>query len=343
MEGLFKWNREDNDRKMPWKGEKDPYKIWLSEIILQQTRVEQGLKYYENFINSFPNVHALANAPQDRVFKHWEGLGYYSRCRNLMETAAFISKELKGVFPSSYDSILRLKGVGSYTAAAIASFAYNLPYAVLDGNVFRVLSRIFNIAIPIDSTGGKNTFSQIAQTMLPKAKAGAFNQAIMDFGAVICKPVPECRRCFFNAYCKAYGAGTQQLLPVKEKKVSIRHRWLNYIVMRHKQQVAIRQRTGKDIWQHLFEFILIETAKACPPERVAEQFERQYGITNYTITNRFEQTTQKLSHQSISFSFIMIELPEKEKIENFSWVPQPDLHQFAFPKTLKQFIDDNLC
>jgi A/G-specific adenine glycosylase len=342
VEGLLKWNRKSNTRQMPWKREKDPYKIWLSEIILQQTRVEQGLKYYENFIRTFPDVHALANAPQERVFKHWEGLGYYSRCRNLIETAQFISKELKGNFPSVYEAILQLKGVGSYTASAIASFAYNLPYAVLDGNVFRVLSRIFDIETPIDSTEGKKKFSQIAQTILPKSKAGEYNQAIMDFGAVICKPLPECNICFFNEYCKAYLQGKQQLLPIKGKKISIKHRWLNYIVIRYKDEVLIRQRTGKDIWQQLFEFVLIETSRSCSKKQILKQFEKQYFLTNYRLIAGFEQTTQKLSHQSICFSFILVEVLKKEEVEHFTWVTIPNLNQFAFPKTLKEFMQQHL-
>ncbi|MGN6164468.1 MAG: A/G-specific adenine glycosylase, partial [Flavisolibacter sp.] len=174
VEGLLKWNSKSNKRQMPWKGEKDPYKIWLSEIILQQTRVEQGLKYYENFIKTFPTIDALAKAPEEKVFKLWEGLGYYSRCRNLIATAEYIAEELKGVFPSNYEAILKLKGIGSYTAAAIASFAYNLPYAVLDGNVFRVLSRILDIERPIDTTEGKKKCSAVAQDILPTSKAGEY-------------------------------------------------------------------------------------------------------------------------------------------------------------------------
>ena len=343
VDGLLKWNRESNTRQMPWKGEKDPYKIWLSEIILQQTRVEQGLKYYENFIKAFPTIDALAKAPEEKVFKLWEGLGYYSRCRNLIATSNYISKELKGVFPSDYESILQLKGIGSYTAAAIASFAYNLPYAVLDGNVFRVLSRIFDIETPIDTTEGKKKFSAIAQNILPKSKAGEYNQAIMDFGATICKPVPDCDTCFFNKHCKAYLQGKQQMLPVKEKKISIKQRWLNYIVIKYKNEVAIHQRTGKDIWQQLFEFILIETAKPCLPKQILKSFEKQYGIADYQIEESFAETTQKLTHQSISFSFIVIELSKKEKLENFILTPLSRLNQFAFPKTLKQFIEKHLA
>jgi A/G-specific adenine glycosylase len=336
---LLEWNRIINTRQMPWKGEKDPYKIWLSEIILQQTRVGQGLKYYENFIKTFPNVHALANSPHEKVFKLWEGLGYYSRCKNLIEAGNYISKQLKGNFPTDYNSILQLKGVGSYTAAAIASFAYNLPYAVLDGNVFRVLSRILDIEIPMDSTDGKKLFSETAQNILPKTKAGEYNQAIMDFGAVVCKPLPECSVCFFNTHCKAYLVGKQQLLPVKEKKIKVKHRWLNYVIARRKNEVAIHQRTGKDIWQQLFEFILIETDKSCNKDQILQQLEKQFGLTRYEFVSQFESKTQRLSHQLICFNFILIELHKKERIEHFSWVPVSHLNQFAFPKTLKEFVD----
>jgi A/G-specific adenine glycosylase len=342
VKGLLKWNKKSNTRQMPWKGEKDPYKIWLSEIILQQTRVEQGLKYYENFIRSFPSVEALARAPEEKVFKLWEGLGYYSRCRNLIETARRIAKERKGGFPSDYASILQLKGVGSYTAAAIASFAYNLPHAVVDGNVFRVLSRILDIETPIDSTEGKKQFGSLAQNMLPESKAGAYNQAIMDFGAVICKPVPACGTCFFRQHCKAYQQGKQQGLPVKEKTIRIKKRWMNYIVLTYKNEVALRQRTGKDVWQHLFEFALIETAGPCSPQQVLKQFEKQYGIENYTLVRSYETSTQKLSHQLLSFNFLLIELSKKEELDRFSWTEISNLDQFAFPKTLKKFTDQHL-
>jgi A/G-specific adenine glycosylase len=342
VEGLLKWNQKGNTRQMPWKGEKDPYKIWLSEIILQQTRVEQGLKYYENFIRSFPSIETLAKAPEEKVFKLWEGLGYYSRCRNLIETARFLAQERKGVFPSDYASILQLKGVGSYTAAAIASFAYNLPHAVVDGNVFRVLSRILDIETPIDSTEGKKQFSFLAQNMLPKTQAGTYNQAIMDFGAVICKPVPECSNCFFNQHCKAYQQGRQQLLPVKEKTIRIKKRWLNYIILKHKNEVALRQRTGKDIWQQLFEFTLIETAKPFSSQEILQQFEKQYGIENYKLIRSYEKATQKLSHQLLNFNFLLIELSNKEKLDHFSWTNISNLDQFAFPKTLKEFTDQHL-
>src|SRR5215218_589494 len=212
VKGLLQWNKTANHRQMPWKGEKDPYKIWLSEIILQQTRVEQGLGYYQRFVQIFSNVHALAQAPEQQVFKLWEGLGYYSRCKNLIASAKYISGELGGVFPKTYEEIVALKGVGPYTAAAIASFAYNLPYAVLDRNVFRVLSRIFAIDTPIDTTEGKKVFSALAQEALDKETPGAYNQAIMDFGATVCKPVPECVHCFFKMACRAFLQNKQAAL-----------------------------------------------------------------------------------------------------------------------------------
>lgn len=219
-QALLQWHRHHNVRAMPWKGEKDPYRIWLSEIMLQQTRVEQGLPYYEKFIAAFPTIRHLAAAPDQQVFKLWEGLGYYSRCRNLLATARYIAHERDGAFPATYNEILALKGVGGYTAAAIASFAYNLPHAVLDGNVYRVLARIHGMDTPTDSAEGKKLFSELAQQQLPKEEPAAYNQAIMDFGATVCKPMPECRACFFASHCRAFEEGKQLQLPVKKKKAS---------------------------------------------------------------------------------------------------------------------------
>jgi A/G-specific adenine glycosylase len=193
---LLHWNSTQNNRQMPWKGEKDPFKIWLSEIILQQTRVDQGRAYYDRFVSTFPNIKKLASASEKKVFKLWEGLGYYSRCKNLIATARFITKEKQGKFPETYEEILSLKGIGPYTAAAIASFAFNLPHAVVDGNVFRVLSRFFGIDIPVDNSNGKKIFSKLAESLLNSRQPGIYNQAIMDFGAVICKPQnPLCLSC----------------------------------------------------------------------------------------------------------------------------------------------------
>lgn len=338
---LLRWNACSNRRKMPWKGEKNPYKIWLSEIMLQQTRVEQGIKYYEKFISQFPDIHALANAPDEAVFKAWEGLGYYSRCRNLISTARFISRELKGIFPREYHSILALKGVGTYTAAAIASFAYNLPYAVLDGNVFRVLSRIFGIETPVDSAAGKKEFASLAQSILPAEHSAEYNQAIMDFGALVCKPQPECNVCFFSPHCKAFASGNQYLLPIKEKRTGIRQRWLNYFVLLFKDEVVIHRRQSKDIWQDLHEFVLIETQKDISLETLAELFEKQYGIHSYRIAG-VKTTRQKLTHQAIELKFLFVHLHSKKEIAHLDWVKKQDLEGYAFPKSLKEIVDSDL-
>jgi A/G-specific adenine glycosylase len=337
---LLQWNQNENDRPMPWKGEVDPYKIWLSEIILQQTRVEQGLAYYQRFVKTFPDVHSLAAAPDQQVFKLWEGLGYYTRCKNLLATARYISKELKGVFPKDYAGIVQLKGVGPYTAAAIASFAYNLPYAVLDGNVFRVLSRIFNDDTPTDTNEGKKHFAALAQSLLPNNHAGTYNQAIMDFGATICKPMPDCANCFFNRGCHAFFASRQLELPIKQKKTSVKERWFNYFILQHGNQYAIRQRTEKDIWQSLFEFILIETSKAEKKKTLLLQLQKSYGVAkdDYTVTKDFEKVTQRLSHQLIHFQFFLLHINVPPASETLQWVSATDLLNYPFPKTLQQLL-----
>ena len=257
---LLSWNKRDNERKMPWKGETDPYKIWLSEIILQQTRVEQGWDYYNRFIDVYPTIDKLAKAPDEKIFKMWEGLGYYTRCKNLIETARFISKEKNGKFPDSYEQILALKGVGLYTAAAIASFAFNLPHAVIDGNVFRVLSRFFGIKNAIDSTEGKTIFTTIANELLDKKTPGIYNQAIMDFGAVICKPKnPLCNTCMLKTRCVARLQGIADILPVKNVRITKRSRWFYYFVIDHNNRFYVRKRAAGDIWENLYEFVLWES------------------------------------------------------------------------------------
>ncbi len=219
------WNEEKNTRSMPWKGEKNPYRIWLSEIILQQTRVEQGWKYYQNFIDRYPFIADLASAPEGEIYKLWEGLGYYSRCKNMIAAAKLISGSYKGIFPKKYDDIRTLKGVGPYTAAAIASFAFNLSFAVVDGNVYRLLSRYFGISLPIDTTGGKKYFLHLATELLSKTEPGIYNQAIIDFGATICKPLPLCLVCPLKTKCIAYNQDMVKVYPVKRKKTSRTIRW----------------------------------------------------------------------------------------------------------------------
>jgi A/G-specific adenine glycosylase len=344
VQGLLVWNESENRRQMPWKGEKDPYKIWLSEIILQQTRVEQGLSYYNSFVKTFPTIEDLAQAPEQQVFKLWEGLGYYTRCKNLIATARYISNELNNEFPKDYEGILGLKGVGTYTAAAIASFAYNLPYAVLDGNVFRVLSRIMDIELTIDSTEGKKHFGALAQYILPKDKAGLYNQAIMDFGATICKPQPECAHCFFNQHCLAFLQNKQAALPVKSKQVKTKVRWFHYVILQYKDAVALHQRTAKDIWQNLYEVLLIEGDSKWNKEMLLQQLAKSYNIHpgDYEVISAAANTTQKLTHQQIHFSFVHLQLKKQPQLENFIWVSKENTLQYPFPKTLQAFLAKNL-
>jgi A/G-specific adenine glycosylase len=325
---------------MPWKGEKDPYKIWLSEIILQQTRVEQGLNYYRRFIETFPDVNKLADAPDQKVFKLWEGLGYYSRCRNLLASARDISRGRKGKFPDTFDEIRALKGVGPYTAAAISSFAFNLPYAVVDGNVFRVLSRIFGIEKPTDSTEGKKYFSQLADELIDKKQPGIYNQAIMDFGAVICKPaLPLCNECVFNKSCHAFLNNRTGELPIKKKKTKIRERWFYYLVIKFEGKIAIRQRVSKDIWQQLYEFPLIETAEEKLTGDILKKAEKEKWLANkaYKKTGESLFYKQQLSHQLVRGKFISVTSSFLPKSNDWLWVPERKLKDYPFPQLINQY------
>jgi A/G-specific adenine glycosylase len=339
---LLKWDKDKNLRKMPWKGEKNPYKIWLSEIILQQTRVEQGIDYYNRFIKTFPDIHKLAKTPDHKIFKLWEGLGYYSRCRNLIETARHISNKRKGEFPANYEEIRALKGIGPYTAAAISSFAFNLPYAVVDGNVFRVLSRVFGITVPIDSSEGKKHFTALAKELLDKQRPGRYNQAIMDFGATVCKPVaPLCLQCPFRKTCSAFINKKISSLPVKEKKIKIKVRWFYFLVIELNNKVVIRQRTAKDIWQHLYEFPLIETGKEQDIEKILLLAEKGNWLSpaNYTVTEVSGILKQQLSHQLIQGKFIKIKIKKDRGLNNeWEWADKIGLTKYAFPKLINSYF-----
>ena len=339
---LMKWNQVSNTRAMPWKGEKDPYKIWLSEIILQQTRVEQGLGYYERFVKAFPTVQQLAKAPQQKVFKLWEGLGYYTRCKNLIATAAFISKEKKGKFPNDYESILSLKGVGPYTAAAIASFAFNLPYAVIDGNVFRVLSRYFGVSTPIDTPAGKKLYIQLAQDLLDKETPGLYNQAIMDLGAVICKPKqPLCKICPQKNNCRALKHSIIQYLPVKEKQLKKTNRWLYYFIVEIKGSVLVRKRTTRDIWENLYEFVLYESDKLLAPgKKVLNQIlKKLLGSHAVTIKNISPVFRQQLTHQSIAGQFIELQMDNRPaSLNNYELIKKTAIKKYPFPKFITAWL-----
>lgn len=339
---LLKWNKYRNKRLMPWKYEKDPYKIWISEIILQQTRVSQGLEYYNRFIEKYSTVKSIAIAPEAEVFKLWEGLGYYTRCKNIIATAKYISEELHENFPSDYEDILRLKGIGSYTASAIASFAYNLPYAVLDGNVFRVLSRYFGIKIPIDNPQGKRFYSDLAYELLDKKLPGIYNQSIMDFGATICKPLPLCDICPLKSRCVAYLQGIQLELPVKEKVIFKKSRWLYYLVVKYRNKFYVRKREEKDIWQNLYEFILLEAPKPFTIKKLqaSEKFNSIFQINEFKIESISQVYKQQLTHQIINGQFINITVKSPLGLNNYQLISADKIKQLPFPKFITTYLKD---
>ena len=341
---LLKWNAEQNIRQMPWKGEKDPYKIWISEIILQQTRVEQGLNYYNNFINAFPNVNVLANTSDGKIFKLWEGLGYYTRCSNLIATARYIAGERKGKFPDTYDELKKLKGVGPYTAAAIASFAYELPQAVVDGNVYRVLARVFGIKKPIDSSQGKFFFNELAKDLLDKKQPGLFNQAIMDFGAVVCKPsLPGCTKCIFKKDCFAFLNNSIDKFPLKEKKIKIKKRFFYYFMMEYQDKIVLRQRTAKDIWQQLFEFPVIETVSLINVEDILNIAEKKGMLRTkeYKLGNVSPVLTQQLTHQLITGQIIKLRLNQRPDLKDGALLIKKNLlYRYSFPKFINQYFEE---
>jgi A/G-specific adenine glycosylase len=344
---LLKWHKSKNNREMPWKGEKDAYKIWLSEVILQQTRVQQGWAYYEKFVSAFPTIHDLAIAPEQKVFKLWEGLGYYSRCRNLIATAKKIDAEYNGQFPTTYEEILALKGIGPYTAAAIASFAYGLPHAVVDGNVTRVLSRYFGNFTPIDTTTGKKLYAELADSLLDKERADIYNQAIMDLGATVCLPRnPLCSECMQQMDCQAWQKGLTAQLPIKEKSIQKKQRWFYYfIVETPDDHVYIRQRKAKDIWEGLHEFVLWETTQPVyfnnnqlPSDG---QLKQLFGRQSLTVRYISKVYRQELSHQTIQGQFLTVRLKSAfVSAEDYQLISRTQLSEFAFPKFINNWLLD---
>lgn len=335
---LINWSRTI-DRPMPWKGIDNPYFIWLSEIIMQQTRVEQGKSYYEKFVYEYPTIEKLAAAPLDEILKNWEGLGYYSRARNLHETAKFIVFNYKGQFPSNYEAILALKGVGNYTAAAIASFAYGMPYAVVDGNVIRVLARFFGIDEAFDTSAGKKVFEKLAQKILPTNESAIYNQAIMDFGALVCKPaLALCETCALQHKCFAFQKDLVSVLPYRAKKTKVENRYFTYLVFQYKNCFYIRKRE-KDFWKDLHEFYLLEDNKLWTKSQVSH-FLKQEKL-DFIAISKAEDDSQKLSHRSIYARFYQVQLTKKPKLTDFIEVDPSKMTKFAFPKIINLYIEKN--
>lgn len=342
---LMSWHASANERSLPWKSEQDPYRIWLSEVILQQTRALQGLPYYLKFTETYPTVTHLADANDNEVFRIWQGLGYYNRCKNMLATARYIARELHGRFPDTYEGLLQLKGIGPYTASAIASFAYRLPNAVIDGNVYRVLSRYFNIADPIDSATGKSLFAALAHKLLYTADSAAYNQAIMDLGATVCTPrKARCGNCPLSERCKALAQGTIELLPVKSKKVTVRTRYFNYALLWQDNKLWIEKRTGNDIWENLHQPYLIETSDEITQTELMHHPEI---VTLQLDKHQFEtvgKSTQRLTHQLIKATFYKITLPPDWPMPKREgvWMNVAELKKTAFPKTVVSFLENNL-
>ncbi|MEM9023161.1 MAG: A/G-specific adenine glycosylase [Bacteroidota bacterium] len=347
-ESLREWYLK-NHRDLPWRANRDPYQIWLSEIILQQTRVDQGIGYYHRFLEQYPTVNDLAGASEDAVLKLWQGLGYYSRARNLHYTARFIRDEYGGKFPSNHAAIRQLKGVGDYTAAAIASFAFGLPHAAVDGNVMRVLSRIFGLDEPIDSTAGKKAITQLAHELIDPDDPATFNQGMMEFGALQCVPrQPACPSCTFIDRCAAFATGRVADLPVKRKKTASRDRYFHYLVISWKGQLYLRKRTGKGIWQNLHEFPLVETPTALEPDALpaSESWQRIFAGTQPVVKSVSPLFKHILSHQRIHARFWQITLPDATppKLEpDVFAIPADAFSQYAVPRLIERYmVGENL-
>ena len=336
---LVQWYLQ-NKRDLPWRNDTNPYTIWLSEIMLQQTRVAQGLPYFMRFTERFPTVFNLANATEEEVLKLWQGLGYYSRARNLHKTAKKIAFEFNGEFPKSYLELLKLKGVGEYTAAAIASFAYNENVPVVDGNVYRVLSRYFDLETDISSAGAKKEFTQLAAELVPKGKANLFNQAIMEFGALQCVPKnPDCSNCIFNDSCLALQKKKVAQLPYKSKKTKVRSRFFNYLVFSDdNQNTIITKRSQKGIWHNLYEFPVIETEFMESDSDVLELIQDQLFIENdikqIELFNP-EPILHKLSHQHLNIKFWEIKVDGNIK-NGISW---ESAQKMPFPIVIFNFVE----
>lgn len=336
---IINWYHQ-NKRDLPWRNSTDPYLIWISEIILQQTRVVQGYDYFNRFIHRFTNLQSLAEASEDEVMKYWQGLGYYSRARNLHEAA----KSMSGTFPSTYEGVLALKGVGEYTAAAICSAAYGMPYAVVDGNVYRVLSRFFGINTPIDSTDGKKLFKELANELLDKINPAIYNQAIMDFGAIQCTPkTPDCTMCPFSSTCLAFANGWVNKLPAKKNKVKTTNRYFNYIYVRTGAYTYIHKRVENDIWRNLYELPLIETlTPISETELLALPEFRKYltGNEEYAFRPLSCNVKHVLSHRVIYANFYELKLPEGSlSFSDYQKISIQDLERYAVPKLIHSFIE----
>lgn len=341
---LQEWYNEHH-RNLPWRNTTDPYKIWLSEIILQQTRVEQGTAYYNKFVDHYPTVSHLAKASEQKVLKDWQGLGYYSRARNLHAAAKVIYEQMNGVFPSTFTEIKKLKGVGDYTAAAISSFAFNEAQAVLDGNVFRVLSRLSANDTPIDTTIGKKLFQEMASRVLDNKNPAQHNQAIMEFGALQCLPKnPKCDTCIFQRDCSAFRLEKQQQLPVKAKKIKQRKRYFNYLIIENDDVILLNKRRGSGIWQNMYDFPLIESDKKLSLKKVEthEELKKLIKLNDFIVDSVSQERKHILSHQIILATFYHLKISSIADLNehSFDWKKKSELVNFPIPKLIENYLQE---
>lgn len=338
---LIKWYRL-NHRQLPWRETIDPYKIWISEVIMQQTRVAQGLPYYEKFIRKYPTVKKMADSHVDEILQLWQGLGYYSRARNMHFTAQEVIRIYKGKFPSSYDELIKLKGIGEYTAAAISSFSINEKRAAVDGNVYRVISRYFGIEDAMDSTIGKKIFKEKAEEIISNKFPGLHNQAMMEFGATVCLPRnPNCSNCIFSKECVANLIGKTNELPFKSKKTTVSQRFLTYLVFHDTEKIILKKREGKDIWQGLFDFPLVES-KA---EKISatEKKELELLLKKFKVQNsKFEPVKVKhiLSHRELRIEFRIFELKKVNSVPGYQNIPLKKKNFPGVPQVIMKLLED---
>ena len=336
---LILWYLE-NRRDLPWRRTSNPYFIWLSEIILQQTRVDQGLPYYLKFVEIFPTINNLADADESTILKLWQGLGYYSRARNLHETAKYIVRNYDGIFPSTYDGLIELKGVGDYTASAIGSICFDLPNAVVDGNVYRVLSRVFGIETAINSSAGVKEFKALAQHFLDDSQPGVHNQAIMEFGARFCTPRnPPCSKCCIQVNCEASNSDIVSRLPVKRKLLKVKRRYFNYLVfLSENGKTLLRQRNGKGIWEQLYEFPLVETRSVITISQLQKQTKFEEYVNDITVKSvslyNEKSVLHKLSHQHLVTRFWIVEVLDLKE----EGIPLINVKDYAVPVLIENFI-----
>jgi A/G-specific adenine glycosylase len=339
-----------NARDLPWRNTRNPYQIWISEIIFQQTRIDQGFNYWHRFIDRFPSVDLLANADEQEVLTIWQGLGYYSRARNMHFAAKQIMSEFSGVFPNTYEKILRLKGVGTYTAAAVSSIAFGERQVVVDGNVLRFLSRYAGILEPVDTSQGKKLIANLAMLLLEGVDPGTFNQALMEFGALFCVPRnPDCKNCIFNNECKAYAVGATKEIPIKSKKVIVRKRFFNYLFLynvdENNQRSFLMQKRGKgDIWQGLYEFPMIENTSLLDPDSLISTglWQEEILVHHPVLSSLYKDFVHQLTHQQLHTRFFIVHLlnVDKEKLwPDWIRISENDLHTYPVSRLIGKFLN----